>query len=43
MQRHLRNAVALAGLVALAVAIAATPVGDQWSHDLNDWIQGLFS
>ena len=35
--------VLLAGLVALAVAIAATPVGDQWSHDLNDWIQGLFS
>ncbi len=42
--------VMLAGLVALGVAIAATPVGaDWWSAigraltDLLDWIQGLFS
>jgi len=40
--------VVLAGLVALAVAIAATPVGAQWWNDLRphltdvtDWIQGL--
>ena len=43
-------AVLLAGLVALAVAIAATPVGEEWwaglqgaLTDLIDWIQGLFS
>jgi uncharacterized membrane-anchored protein len=42
--------VLLAGLVALGVAVAATPVGaDWWSaitgafNDLLDWIQGLFS
>jgi len=42
--------VLLAGLVALAVAVAATPVGDQWGHqlgsflsDLIDSIRGLFS
>jgi uncharacterized membrane-anchored protein len=42
--------VLLAGLLALAVAIAATPVGQQWwsdaqpfLHDLIDRIQGLFS
>jgi len=42
--------VLLAGIVALCVAIAATPVGaDWWSaisgalNDLLDWIQGLFS
>jgi len=43
-------AVLLAGLVALGVAIAATPLGDEWWSsvqaaltDLIDWIQGLFS
>ena len=42
--------VLLAGLVALAVAVAATPVGDRWWHDLSPhltdltaWIQGLVS
>ena len=42
--------VLLAGLVALGVAIAATPVGAEWwdglqgaFSDLIDWIQGLFS
>jgi uncharacterized membrane-anchored protein len=42
--------VLLAGLVALAVAIGATPVGEQWWDRLGDtltdllgWIQGLFS
>jgi uncharacterized membrane-anchored protein len=42
--------VLLAGLVALAVAIAATPVGEDWwssiggaLSDVLDWIQGLFS
>ena len=42
--------VLLAGLVALGVAIAATPVGGEWwddfqaaLSDLLDWIQGLFS
>jgi uncharacterized membrane-anchored protein len=40
--------VLLVGLLALAVAIAATPVGQEWwtsirggLHDLFDWIQGL--
>ncbi|MGZ5417862.1 MAG: putative cytokinetic ring protein SteA [Nocardioides sp.] len=42
--------VLLAGLVALGVAIAATPVGAEWWDDLQvalsdlfDWIQGLFT
>jgi uncharacterized membrane-anchored protein len=42
--------VLLAGLVALGVAIAATPVGEQWwssiggaLSDVLDWIQGLFT
>lgn len=42
--------VLLAGLVALAIAIAATPVGGGWWEDLQaalsdlfDWIQGLFT
>ena len=42
--------VLLAGLVALAVAVAATPVGQQWWADLQrplqdllDWLQGLFT
>ncbi len=42
--------VLLAGLVALGVAIATTPVGGDWwtsihgaLNDLLDWIQGLFS
>ncbi|QNN52619.1 putative cytokinetic ring protein SteA [Nocardioides mesophilus] len=42
--------VLLAGLVALAVALAATPVGADWwdalldaLNDLVSWIQGLFS
>ena len=42
--------VLLAGLVALGVAIAATPVGEGWWEDLQvalsdlfDWIQGLFT
>ena len=43
-------AVLLAGLVALLVAVSATPVGGDWWDavqgaltDLIDWIQGLFS
>ncbi|MGA9746007.1 MAG: putative cytokinetic ring protein SteA [Nocardioides sp.] len=42
--------VLLAGLIALGVAISATPVGAEWWSwlqgaltDLTDWIQGLFS
>jgi uncharacterized membrane-anchored protein len=42
--------VIVAGLLALAVAIAATPVGEQWwssiggvLSDALDWIQGLFT
>jgi len=42
--------VLLAGLVAVGVAVAATPVGSDWWHsiqaglsDLIDWIQGLFT
>lgn len=42
--------VVLAGLVALAVALAATPVGQEWWDavqawfaDVTDWFQGLFS
>jgi uncharacterized membrane-anchored protein len=42
--------VLLAGLLALGVAIAATPVGDDWwssiggaLSDVLDWIQGLFT
>lgn len=42
--------VLLAGVVALCIAIAATPVGQEWwssiqpsLHDLLDWFQGLFS
>lgn len=42
--------VLLAGLVVLGVALAATPVGEQWWADLTralsdvlQWIQGLFS
>ena len=40
----------LAGLLALALAVAATPVGQQWWEsarpvldDVTDWFQGLFS
>jgi uncharacterized membrane-anchored protein len=43
-------AVLLAGLVALGVAMSATPVGAEWWDDLGgalsdlfDWIQGLFT
>jgi uncharacterized membrane-anchored protein len=42
--------VVLAGLVALGVAVAATPMGEEWwsaiggaLSDVLDWIQGLFS
>lgn len=35
--------VMLAGLVALAAAVAVTPVGQEWAQQLNDTIQGLFS
>jgi uncharacterized membrane-anchored protein len=42
--------VLLTGLLALAVAIAATPVGEEWwssiggaLSDAIDWIQGLFT
>jgi uncharacterized membrane-anchored protein len=42
--------VLLVGLLALGVAIASTPVGETWWHDLQaglsdllDWIQGLFT
>jgi len=42
--------VLLAGLVAVAVAVAATPTGQQWADDLGaalrpllDWIEGFFS
>jgi uncharacterized membrane-anchored protein len=42
--------VLLTGLIALGVAIASTPVGETWWHDLQgaltdlfDWIQGLFT
>ena len=39
--------VMLAGLVALATAIAVTPVGQEWADDVSAWltdtIQGLFS
>ena len=42
--------VLLAGLLALGIAIGATPVGEEWwdwlrgaFSDLIDWIQGLFS
>jgi hypothetical protein len=43
-------AVLVAGVAALCVAIAATPVGQEWwtsvqpsLRDLLDWFQGLFS
>jgi uncharacterized membrane-anchored protein len=46
--------VLLAGLIAVAVAVASTPVGEQWWSDVgpqlaaaladvSSWIQGLFS
>ena len=35
--------VMLAGLVALAAAVAVTPVGQEWADQLTDTIQGLFS
>ncbi|NUR10089.1 MAG: hypothetical protein HOQ22_10180 [Nocardioidaceae bacterium] len=42
--------VLLAGLIALGVAVAATPVGEEWGSaiggalsDVVDWIQGLFT
>ena len=35
--------VMLAGLVALAAAVAVTPVGQEWADQLIDTIQGLFS
>jgi uncharacterized membrane-anchored protein len=35
--------VMLAGLVALAAAVAVTPVGHAWADSLSDTIQGLFS
>ena len=34
-------AVILAGLVALAAAIAVTPVGQGWAQDVADYLQGL--
>ena len=44
------GALVLAGLLALAVALAATPVGHTWwlwlqgsPHALADWFQGLFT
>jgi uncharacterized membrane-anchored protein len=33
--------VLLAGLVALLAAIAVTPVGQDWAHDVVDYLQGL--
>ncbi len=33
--------VLLAGLVALLAAIAVTPVGQDWAHDVADYLQGL--
>ena len=35
--------VLLAGLIAVAAAIATTPVGQDWWDSLRDWIQGLDS
>lgn len=35
--------VMLAGLLALAAAVAVTPVGQEWADQLTDTIQGLFS
>lgn len=34
-------AVVAAGLVALVAAIAVTPVGQDWAHDVVDYLQGL--
>jgi uncharacterized membrane-anchored protein len=34
-------AVVLAGLVALLAAIAVTPVGQDWAHNVVDYLQGL--
>ena len=31
----------LAGLVALLAAIAVTPVGQDWAHDVVDYFQAL--
>lgn len=36
-------AILLAGIVALLVAVSATPVGQAAVQDLNNWFQGLFS
>jgi uncharacterized membrane-anchored protein len=35
--------VLLAGLLALAAAVAVTPVGQEWLTALTDYLQGLFS
>ncbi|HET7387080.1 MAG TPA: putative cytokinetic ring protein SteA [Nocardioidaceae bacterium] len=35
--------VLLVGLVAVAVAVASTPVGQQWWESIAAWIQGLFT
>lgn len=35
--------VLLAGLLALATAVAVTPVGQEWLTQLTDYLQGLFS
>jgi len=34
--------VLLAGLLALAIAVAVTPVGQEWLTALTDYLQGLF-
>jgi len=34
--------VLLAGLLALAIAVAVTPVGQEWLASLTDYLQGLF-
>jgi uncharacterized membrane-anchored protein len=34
--------VLVAGLLALATAVAVTPVGQEWLTDLTDYLQGLF-
>ena len=36
-------AILLAGIIALLVAVSATPVGQAAFQDLNNWFQGLFS
>ena len=34
--------VLVAGLLALATAVAVTPVGQEWLTALTDYLQGLF-